>query len=202
MPDPPGSTAGRLAEIQTDYSGLWTCDDPAWRDAFLRDQVPWLIQRAQDGDRLPAELVETHIRAEQAEAAFVAEEDRGDRMRDEAEHWAARCAEVIDERESAEAALAEAMRIQRVQTGQVERVRALHKEYTVKALAPECAREECSHEDECPQDTPYVVCGQCWEMFEEGDPYAFERAAAWDQVIWPCATAAALATPADASGEG
>src|SRR6266536_3966731 len=103
MPDQPGSIADRLAEIQTDYSGLWTCDDPDWRDAFLRDQVPWLL--AEHG-RLTAELDEARARAEQAEAAFAAEEDRGDRMRDEAEHWAERCAEVVDERESAEAALA------------------------------------------------------------------------------------------------
>jgi len=51
---------------------------------------------------------EQRDRAEFIEAAFAAEEDRGDRMRDEAQHWAERCAELVGEREAAEAALAAA----------------------------------------------------------------------------------------------
>src|SRR6266536_6357729 len=169
MPDQPGSIADRLAEIQTDYSGLWTCDDPDWRDAFLRDQVPWLL--AEHG-RLTAELDEARARAEQAEAAFAAAEDRGDRMRDEAEHWAERCAEVVDERESAEAALAEAMRIQRVQTGQVEAVRRLHPERQIPT-APD----------------GYTICPTC----DRGPGVGHQR--------WPCPTITALAAPADAPTE-
>jgi len=118
----PGSTAGRLAGLNASLVEKYRQQIAA--GLRIDSDAPEVLLA--EHDRLTAELDEARDRAVQAEAAFVAAEDRGDRMRDEAQHWAERCAEAVDERESAEAALAEAIRVQRVQTGQVERVRAEH----------------------------------------------------------------------------
>lgn len=56
---------------------------------------------------------------------------------------------------------------------------------------PDCAREECDHEDGCPTER-LAICAGCDRQYSEIDNYYLERTGGYEAVKWPCPTARAL----------
>jgi hypothetical protein len=67
-------------------------------------------------------------------------------------------------------------------------VRALHRPVMAELLAPDCANENCDHEDECPPEER-AVCGECSRIADEVDGGSGEM---YPAVVWPCPTAVAM----------
>ena len=71
----------------------------------------------------------------------------------------------------------------------VEAALALHQPREEAVLDdPECLREECDHDGECPPTGSVTVCAACWEITEAGYEY-FSESGIPDQILYPCATA-------------
>ena len=85
------------------------------------------------------------------------------------------------------ALLAEVRRLQDA----AERVRALHHRVDVGVIVSDCAREECDHEGACPE-VPFAVCGACYSIADQIDPYLYERGGV-EVVAWPCPTVQTIA---------
>lgn len=165
-------------QVDRDHVDILTLEERLADAVAKRDQLAEaiLIDRA-DADQLQRET----------EASLEQMADERNRLARQRDEWKAEYERVASGR-SLVAMFAERDRL----AGQVQRVRDLHAEQTIKGLAVDCAREKCSHEDECPEDTPYQVCGHCLEQFELADLYATEQSAVWGQIMWPCATVRAL----------
>ena len=72
-------------------------------------------------------------------------------------------------------------------------IEALHRPRDVQAItARDCVHEVCGHEDACPTNQ-VTTCAHCWDIAERVDAYLAERGIP-EEVLWPCATAAALAS--------
>lgn len=67
-------------------------------------------------------------------------------------------------------------------------IRDLHKPLTIIGVAANCGAEICDHEDACPEDTPIIVCAECWAIAELVSSYYGEEGID-DQLLWPCHTA-------------
>ena len=72
----------------------------------------------------------------------------------------------------------------------VKRVRELHRESHVKTLSPECAAEECDHEDDCPP-VDYAACAECHDIGDQAHFAAYEEGGL-ERVAWPCPTIRAI----------
>ena len=76
---------------------------------------------------------------------------------------------------------------------QVARIRKLHSVETVMTVRPGCGEDgACSHEEKCPEDNPFQVCGHCREQAESVYYYWEENTGAWEAIRWPCLTIQAL----------
>lgn len=72
-------------------------------------------------------------------------------------------------------------------------IEALHRPRDVQAItARDCVHEVCGHEDACPT-SPVATCAHCWDIAERVNAY-FAEDGIPEEVLWPCPTAAALAS--------